>query len=112
MPRGRRTGVRRPPSRVSCVSSMRESVQRASLPVVERLNALPRFVPFLVILALMVAGLFVPVWGWVLLLLVTLFLGWTLYLAWPAMDATQRLMRLTIVLIALAITVTQAFPRG
>ena len=92
--------------------SLRESIQRASLPAVQRLNALPRFVPFLVILGLMVAGLFVPGWGWVLLLVVTLFLVWTLYLAWPAMDATQRMMRVTIVLIALAITVTQAFPRG
>ncbi len=94
------------------MSSLRESIQRASLPAVERLNALPRFVPFLVILGLMVAGLFVPGWGWVLLLLVTLFLVWTLYLAWPAMDGTQRMMRFTVVLIALAITVTQAFPRA
>ncbi len=93
------------------MSSLRESIQRASLPAVERLNALPRFVPFLVILGLMVAGLFVPGWGWVLLLLVALFLVWTLYLAWPAMDATQRMMRITIVLIAFAITLTQAFPR-
>lgn len=93
------------------MSSLRESIQRASLPAVERLNALPRFVPFLVILGLMVAGLFVPGWGWVLLLLVALFLVWTLYLAWPAMDATQRMMRITIVLIAVAITLTQAFPR-
>ncbi|GAB3079549.1 MULTISPECIES: DUF6703 family protein [unclassified Phycicoccus] len=91
--------------------SLRESIQRASLPAVERLNALPRFVPFVAILALMLAGLFVPGWGWVLLLLVVLFLLWTLYLAWPAMDSTQRLMRITIVLIAAAITVTQAFPR-
>ncbi|MEO5982625.1 MAG: DUF6703 family protein [Pedococcus sp.] len=94
------------------MSPLRESIQRASLPAVERLNALPRFVPFLVILGLMVAGLFVPGWGWVLVLLVALFLLWTLYLAWPAMDATQRLMRITIVLIAVAITLTQAFPRS
>ncbi|WP_406831298.1 DUF6703 family protein [Pedococcus sp. KACC 23699] len=94
------------------MSSLRESIQRASLPLVERLNALPRFVPFLVILALMLAGLFVPGWGWLLLLLVVLFLLWTLYLAWPTMDSTQRMMRLTIVLIAVAITITQAFPRS
>ena len=93
------------------MSSLRESIQRASLPAVERLNVLPRFVPFVLILGLMLAGLFVPGWGWVLLLLVVLFLLWTLYLAWPAMDSTQRLMRLTIVLIAVAITITQAFPR-
>jgi hypothetical protein len=93
------------------VPSLRESIQRASLPVVERLNALPRFVPFLVILGLMVAGLFVPGWGWALLALVVFFLLWTLYLAWPAMDGIQRMMRLTIVLIAVAITLTQAFPR-
>ncbi|GAA2738844.1 hypothetical protein GCM10009867_32040 [Pedococcus aerophilus] len=93
------------------MSSLRESIQRASQPAVERLNALPRVVPFLLILGLMLAGLFVP-FGWVLLLVVVLFLLWTLYLAWPVMDPTQRLMRITIVLIAVAITLTQAFPRG
>lgn len=91
--------------------STRERIETASTPVVTWLNRLPRFVPFLVVLALMVAGVLVPGWGWLLLLMVVLFLGWTLYLSWPALEPTPRLARVTVMLMAVAITVTQAFPR-
>ncbi len=94
------------------MSSLRHRVEQSSLPVVARLNALPRFVPFLAVLALMVAGVFVPGWGWIFLLLVVLFLLWTLFLSWPVLDGTARLMRGTIVLMALAITIVQAVPRS
>jgi hypothetical protein len=96
---------------IPSVSTPRERVQNASLPAITWLNRLPRALPFLGILALMVAGVLVPGWGWFLILLVVLFLGWTLYLSWPALDPTNRLMRLTVILLALAITVTQAVPR-
>ena len=75
------------------------------------LNRLPRFLPFLAILALMVGGVLIPGWGWVLTLVVVLFLLWTLYLGWPRLDPTQRLMRATVTLLAIAIATTQAFPR-
>ena len=71
------------------MSSLRERVTAASLPVIDTLNRLPRAVPFLAVLGLMVAGIFVPGWGWVFLLVVVLFLAWTLYLAWPALDRTR-----------------------
>ena len=93
------------------MSSLRERVTAASLPVINSLNRAPRALPFLAVLGLMVAGIFVPGWGWVFLLVVVLFLGWTLYLAWPALDPTARLGRLAVLLIAVAITVTQALPR-
>jgi hypothetical protein len=94
------------------VSTPRERIENASLPAITWLNRLPRALPFLGILALVVAGVFVPGWGWLLVLVVVLFLVWTLYLSWPAMDRTNRLMRLTVILLALAITVTQAVPRS
>jgi hypothetical protein len=94
------------------VPSLRERVTEASLPVVNALNRLPRLVPFVVVLGLMVAGLFVPGWGWLFLLVVVAFLAWTLYLAWPAMDRTARLGRFAVLLLAVAITVTQAIPRS
>ena len=93
------------------MSSLRDRVADASLPVIDRLNRLPRAVPFLAVLALMVAGLFVPGWGWVFLLVVVLFLGGTLYLAWPALDHGARAGRVAVLLIAVAVTVTQAVPR-
>ena len=91
---------------------MRTSIERASLPALTWLNSLPRFVPFLAILALMVGGVLIPGWGWLLTAVVVLFLLWTLYLGWPQLDGTQRLMRTTVVMLALAIGLTQAFPRG
>jgi hypothetical protein len=93
------------------VPSLRERVADASLPLVNALNHAPRAVPFLAVLALMVAGIFVPGWGWVFLAVVVVFLAWTLYLAWPALDLTARAGRVAVLLIAVAITVTQAMPR-
>jgi hypothetical protein len=94
------------------VSTLRPRVESASLPVITWLNGLPRAIPFLAILALMVAGILVPGWGWLLLLVVVLFLVWTFYLSWPALDGTNKLMRGTVIVLALAITVTQALPRS
>ena len=92
--------------------SLRERVADASLPVITALNRVPRAVPFLAVLALMVAGIFVPGWGWVFLVVVVAFLAWTLYLAWPALDSGARAGRVAVLLLAVAITVTQAVPRG
>ncbi|NNM44545.1 hypothetical protein HJG52_00795 [Knoellia sp. DB2414S] len=89
----------------------RERIESASLPVVKALNGMPRAVPFLIVLALMVGGILLPAPGWLLLVPVVLFLTWTLYLGWPALDMGARMGRITVVLIAIAITLTQAFPR-
>ncbi|TQJ51265.1 hypothetical protein FBY26_2992 [Phycicoccus sp. SLBN-51] len=93
-------------------SSFRASVERASLPVLSRLNTLPRIVPFLAVLALLVGGILIPGWGWVLTALVALFLAWMLFLGWPRLTGVERLMRAAVVLLAVAITVTQAVPRS
>jgi hypothetical protein len=93
------------------VSTPRERIADASLPAVSFLSRLPRWVPFAAVLALMLAGVVIPGWGWILLLLVLLFLLWTLYLSWPALDGTGRLMRTTVIVLMAAITVTQAIPR-
>jgi hypothetical protein len=93
-------------------SSFRASVERASLPVLTRLSSLPRIIPFLVVLALLVGGILIPGWGWVLTALVALFLAWMLFLGWPRLTGVERLMRAAVVLLAVAITVTQAIPRS
>ena len=97
---------------MSTPTPSRHRIEQASLPFLTFLSRLPRWMPFLAVLVLMVAGILIPTWGWVLLLVVVLFLAWTLYLAWPALDSTGRLMRGTVILLALAITITQAFPRS
>ena len=52
------------------VSTLRESFERASLPALTYLNGLPRFVPFLGILVLALAGILLPSPGWLLLVVV------------------------------------------
>jgi hypothetical protein len=93
-------------------SSFRTSVERASLPVLTRLSRLPRAVPFLLVLLLLVGGILVPGWGWVLTALVALFLAWMLFLGWPRLTGVERLMRVAVILLAVAIAITQAVPRS
>ncbi len=93
------------------MSTLRESFERVSLPALTRLSALPRFVPFLLVLGLIVAGVFVPGWGWALILLAALVLLWILALAWPRLTVPERMMRVAVVAMLGAVIVTQAFPR-
>lgn len=93
-------------------SSFRTSVEKASLPLLTRLSRLPRIVPFLLVLALLVGGILIPGWGWVLTALVALFLAWMLFLGWPRLTGVERLMRVAVILLAVAIAVTQAIPRS
>ncbi|HYN28246.1 MAG TPA: DUF6703 family protein [Dermatophilaceae bacterium] len=93
------------------MSSLRTAVETASLPALTRLSRLPRAVPFLVVLALMVAGILVPGWGWLLHVLVAVLLLWLLYLGWPQLRTAERTMRVAVVAVVLAVAVTQAFPR-
>lgn len=94
------------------MSSLRESFERASLPAVSWLTRLPRWVPFLLVLALAVGGVLLPPPGWLLLLVVVLLLGWILALAWPRLSGAERLMRVAVLALMVAVLVTQAVPRG
>ena len=93
-------------------SGLRASVDRASLPLLLRLSRLPRAVPFLVLLTVLVTGVLVSgVVGVVLTGLVVLVVGWLVYLGWPRMSMSMRLGRLAVLLVAVALSLTQAFPR-
>lgn len=94
------------------VSTLRESFERASLRPLTYLNGLPRFVPFLAILVLTFAGILLPGPAWLLLVLVVAILAWILALAWPRLTGAERLMRLAVIGIMVAILVTQVAPRG
>ena len=93
------------------VPSLRESVESASYPLVKRLAEMPRWAPFLLILGLMVAGVLIPTYGWVLIALVAVFLAWLLYLGWPRLSAVDRLMRFAVIAIVVVAAVTRANPR-
>ncbi|MFL6101605.1 MAG: DUF6703 family protein [Actinomycetales bacterium] len=92
-------------------SGLRRSVERASRPALIRLSRLSPLVPFALMLVLIVAGLFVPgVAGFVLLMLALLFVGWLLYLGWPAFSASERLMRFAVIVLVAAVAVTKVVP--
>jgi hypothetical protein len=87
-------------------------VERVSTPALLRLSRLPRLVPFVVMLALIVAGLFVSgIVGCVLILLGVLFLAWLLYLGWPRLTSAERLMRIAVVVLGSGLAVVQLTPR-
>lgn len=94
-------------------SAFRRSVEQASLPALTALSKLPAWLPFLVLLLLLLGGGFLGgVVGWVLVTAAMLFILWLLYLSWPRMTTAERLMRVAVLLVFLVVAVTQLVPRG
>lgn len=92
-------------------SAVRASVERLSLPALQRMVRLPRAVPFLALLALLVVSIAVrgPL-GLVCTLLVTAVVAWLLYLSWPRLTGVERLGRCAVLVLASALCVVQIFP--
>ena len=92
---------------------MRHRIDHASLPLMTKLSRLPRLVPFLILLALLVAGVLISGQvGFVLMSLAAIFVAWVLYLSWPRLSGSERIMRLAVLLLAVAMAVVQLFPRS
>lgn len=93
-------------------SGLRAAVERVSVEPLTRVSRMPRAVPFLVLLALLVGGLFVGgAVGAALLAVVVLVVAWLLYLGWPRLTTSERLGRTAVLLLAAALCVTTLFPR-
>jgi hypothetical protein len=94
-------------------NTLRQRVERASLPLITSISRLPAAVPFLLLLALLVAGVLLdPPVGFVLMGVAALFVAWVLYLSWPRLTGTERIMRSAVLLLAAAMAITRLFPRG
>jgi hypothetical protein len=93
-------------------NTVRHRIDQASLPLMTRLSGLPRLVPFLLLMTLLVAGVVIsgPV-GFALMGLGAAFVGWVLYLSWPRLTGSERIMRLAVLLLAVSLAVVQLFPR-
>jgi len=92
---------------------VRHRIDHASLPLMTKLSRLPRLVPFLILLALLVAGVLISGQvGFVLMGLAAIFVAWVLYLSWPRLSGSERIMRLAVLLLAVAMAVVQLFPRS
>ncbi len=90
-------------------SQFRRAVEQRSGVPLAWLATRPRWLPFLVVLALLLGGLFAPpVVGVVLLVLLALPLGWLTYLAWPQLPPGGRVARLAVLVLVLAAAVERA----
>ncbi|GAA5157272.1 DUF6703 family protein [Ornithinimicrobium tianjinense] len=92
---------------------VRRRIEQASLPALQLLARLPVWLPFLVLLLLLLGGGFLggPV-GWVLVVVAVAFILWLLYLSWPRLTAVERVMRVAVLVLFAVVTVVQLLPRG
>ena len=81
--------------------------------MITRLSSLPKAVPFLVLTAVLVAGVIIhgPV-GFVLMAQAAVVVGWILYLSWPRLTGSERIMRTAVLMLAAAMAVTRLFPQN
>lgn len=89
--------------------SVRATVARLSFPVLAALSRLPRWLLGVTLAAVLLTGLFLQnIAGIAVLSVVTLFVGWLLYLSWPALPAQGRLLRLLVVALLLWLIISRA----
>lgn len=93
--------------------SFRSRLEHASAPWVERLNTVPRPVGLVVLVVLLVVGILAPrPWSGIAFLVVSAFVGWLLFLTWQRLTLPERLMRLAVLVLALAVAVVGIVPAG
>ena len=68
--------------------------------------------PFLVVLALMIGGIVIRAGAGSSSASSLVFLAWMLYLGWPRLTSSEKLMRSAILLLTAGVTLTRAFPRA
>ena len=77
---------------------LRRTVEKHSVAPLTWLATRPKWVPFGIVLALLLGGLFLPVAvAVVLLVALLLFLVWLTYLGWPKLDSGGRLVRVAMI---------------
>ncbi|MDX6288106.1 MAG: hypothetical protein QOG53_3591 [Frankiales bacterium] len=98
---GRAPGTRTPPP--PRPGSARAKVERRSAVHLAYLTRLPRFLPFVVMLALALVAIFIsgPAGG-VAWFVVAAFLAWLAYFSWPALTPPARVLRIVAVGIVIA----------
>jgi hypothetical protein len=87
-------------------SPLRRNVEKRSAAPLTWLATRPRWLPFLIVLALLLGGLLAPVpIAVVLLVVLVLLLTWLTYLAWPKLDPTGRFTRLLVLVLVVYVLV-------
>jgi len=92
--------------------SFRSRVEHASYPLLERLNALPRAIGIVAFVVVLAVGILAPrPWGGIAFLLVSLFVGWLLYLTWQRLTLPERLLRTAVLALTLAVALVKLVAR-
>ena len=75
------------------------------------MNAVPRAVALGVIILVLAVGILAPSpWSGIAFLLVTAFVGWLLFLTWQRLTLPERLMRVAVLVLALAVALVEVAP--
>ncbi|GAA6524747.1 DUF6703 family protein [Intrasporangium sp. DVR] len=91
--------------------TFRSRIEHASAPWVERLNAVPRAVSLAVLIALLAVGVLAPSpWSGVAFAVVAAFVAWLLFLTWQRLTLPERLLRVAVLTLVLAVTVVELAP--
>jgi hypothetical protein len=86
-------------------SALRKRVTDLSAPILLRIHGLPKFLVPGLIAVLMLLGLFLPApYSGVALTVVSVFIGWLMYVSWPLLDSKSKLIRSLVFLILIAAT--------
>lgn len=101
-------------------TGVRAAIERASMPALAKLAKLPTWLPMLAVAVLILVGALLGgplvdeggvrtagVVGLGLISLALLGLLWLLYLSWPHLTSSLRLMRIAVLTLLLAIVITQ-----
>ena len=89
-------------------NTLRHRIDQASLPLMTRLSGLPKLLPFAILLILLVGGVLIGGGlGLVLMSLAVIFVAWVLYLSWPVLSTSERMMRSAVLLLAVAMTIVR-----
>lgn len=89
--------------------SEESGLRRRSAVFLVYVHRLPRWVPLIVLPALLIVGLAVPGVGGAVALALLAFVVWFLFMASPARSASHRLIRFAVPLIILVLAVVKSF---
>jgi hypothetical protein len=75
------------------------------------MHRVPQPVALGLLVVVLAAGVFAPrPWGGIAFVLVGLFIGWLLFLTWERLKLPERLMRIAVLVLVLAVTVVKLVP--
>ena len=87
--------------------SYKSTIRRQSAVFLVYMHQLPRWVPLIVLPALLIAGLAVPGVGGAIALVLLALVIWFMFLASPARSASHRLIRYLVPLVLIAVAVAK-----